>query len=108
MRKRAIGLYWALIAGVSLIVAVSCDDKPGQSAPQEYDPQIDSVAAAPLPTIVVGMAEGVSSSEEEAGERIRPFGDYEAEETIEPVIPGAPEVSEPPSVPGNPADPNAY
>jgi hypothetical protein len=108
MRKRAIGLYWALIAGGCLVVAVSCDDKPGQSAPQEYDPQIDSVAAAPLPTIVVGMAEGVSSNAEEAGGRIPPSGVYEAEETTEPVMPGESEVSEPPSVPRNPADPNTF
>ena len=109
MRKRGIGLHWALIVGVSLVATVSCDDKSGgQSAPQEYDPQIDSVATAPLPTIVIGMAEGVSGNEAEGGSRIRLPDGYRNEETINPVSPVESEAIEPSTLRSNPADPNTF
>jgi len=108
MRQRALIFYWAFITSGSLIAFVSCDDTSSHSPPQEYDPQIDSVASAPLPTIVVGMSEGTSSESDGSGRGTPPPGVYEAEEPLEPVVPLGPVSGEPPPVRNIPVDPNAF
>ena len=91
----------------------SCEDKPNQESPQEYDPQIDSIAAAPLPVISPSMVDKSANGREDPDTRSRkpsasepdPGGYPDREPGTET---GATEAADNRPPPGVPADPNIF
>ena len=111
MRNTVIGVLFALLGG-SLLFMVSCEDKQSQAPPKEFDPQIDSIAAAPLPVISPDMADQSFGGLNEPGTRFREPGALESEAGMEPdrapgTEAGPGEVVDTRSPVGSPADPNS-
>lgn len=111
MRKTAILLFLVMFGVTSLLFMASCEDKSGQESPREYDPQIDSIASAPLPVIHPDMVEEASAGRAEPGTGIRERRAIDPDGGVEPdMAPGTEsvpiEAADNRSPSGFPADPN--
>jgi|GEM_PF-5455327 len=105
MRDAVFRVCIALMGGSLSLFMVSCEDKQSQPPPQEFDRQIDSIAAAPLPVINPDMIEQASGGPDESSMRFREPGGMESDRAPDTEA-GLDEGVDTPSPIGPPADPN--